>query len=225
MNAKQIIKELNKYHSQKNIDGMKRFGITGKNIIGGPSIPTLRKIARDIGKDHRLATELWSSEIHEARLLAGFIDDPNLVSSKQMDFWAKDFDSWDICDQVCSNLFDKTPYAQKKILEWVKDEDEFVRRAGFVLMAALAVHDKKLQDETFIRYLSIIKRYSTDQRNYVRKAVNWGLRQIGKRNKNLNKEAVKTAAKILEKTDKSSRWIANDALRELRSPAIIKRLK
>jgi 3-methyladenine DNA glycosylase AlkD len=136
-----------------------------------------------------------------------------------------DFDSWDICDQVCSNLFDKTPYARKKILQWTKDDKEFVRRAGFVLMAALSVHDKKLDDSTFIKYLSIIKKHSGDERNFVRKAVNWALRQIGKRNKRLNKEAIRISKDIYSLGTKSSRWIANDALRELQSEAIIKRLK
>jgi 3-methyladenine DNA glycosylase AlkD len=217
MDSKQIIKELKKYHNQKNIDGMKRFGITGNNIIGGPGIPALRKMAKQIGKDHKLAKELWDSEIHEARILAGFIDDPNLVTEDQMDEWADGFDSWDLCDQVCSNLFDKTIYSKKKILQWTMDEREFMKRAGFVLIAAAAVHDKKAKDRTFIKYLSIIKKHSNDNRNFVRKAVNWTLRQVGKRNNALKAAAIKTAGNILAQDTDASRWIARDALRELRN--------
>jgi len=225
MNSKEIIKELEKYHNQKNIDGMKRFGISGKNMIGGPGIPMLRKMAKSIGKNHQLALDLWASDIHEARILAGMIDDPSLVTEKQVDSWANDFDSWDLCDQVCSNLFDKTPFAQKKIIEWMQDDKEFVRRAGFVLMAVLAVHGKEITDNTFINYLSMIKKHSDDYRNFVRKAVNWALRQIGKRNRRLNREAIRAAKEIFKKSDKSSRWIANDALREIQSPNILRRLK
>ena len=217
MDSKSIIKELQKYHSQKNIDGMKRFSISGKNMIGGPGIPALRKMTKQIGKDHKLAKELWDSEIHEARILAGFIDDPNLVTEDQMDEWADGFDSWDLCDQVCSNLFDKTIYSKKKILQWTMDKREFMKRAGFVLIAAAAVHDKKAKDRTFIKYLSIIKKHSNDNRNFVRKAVNWALRQVGKRNNALKAAAIKTAEEILAQDTDASRWIARDALRELRN--------
>lgn len=202
---------------------MARFGIGGKNVLGGPNIPTLRKIAKEIKKEakttnlniHSLAQELWDSEIHEARILAGFIDDPTKVSEKQMEAWVKDFDSWDLCDQVCMNLFDKTSFVYQKIDEWSKKDKEFIKRAAFALMATLAVHDKNSPDEKFLKFLPIIKRESIDERNFVKKAVNWALRQIGKRNADLNKTAIKTAQEIQRINSKSARWIAADALKEL----------
>ncbi|MFH1386916.1 MAG: DNA alkylation repair protein, partial [bacterium] len=172
MNKVEIIQELKKHSSPKNIAGMARFGINPKNTQG-ISIPILRGMAKKIGKDHQLAAELWQTKIHEARLLAGFIDDHKLVTTKQMEKWARDFDSWDICDQVCSNLFDKTPYAYQKAKQWTKSNKEFVRRAGFVMMACLAVHDKKAPDEKFLPFFLLIEKYSTDERNFVKKAVNW----------------------------------------------------
>lgn len=195
---------------------MAKFGINPKNTLG-VNIPVLRKLAKKIGKDHELAEELWRSEIHEARLLAGFIDDYKLVTEKQMERWVSNFDSWDICDQVCSNLFDKTPFAYTKINEWVKDKREFVKRAGYVLMATLAVHDKKADDKKFIQFFPLIRKGAIDERNFVKKAVNWALRQIGKRNKTLLPLAIECAKEIEEIEAKSARWIAKDALRELRA--------
>ena len=202
---------------------MARFGINPENTYG-VSIPNLRKIARETGEDHALAQQLWASGIHEARILASFIDKPETVTEAQMESWVKDFDSWDVCDQCCSNLFDKTKFAHRKAAEWSKREEEFVKRAGFTLMAALAVHDKKAADEDFLKFLPIIKRESTDGRNFVRKAVNWALRQIGKRNYNLNQMALKTAEEIQQVNSKSARWIAADAIRELTSEAVQKKL-
>ena len=224
MNTAEIVRMLKSMRNEKNIQGMARFGINPHNTYG-VSIPFLRELAKKIGKDHALAQELWETEIHEARLLAGFIDDPKLVSEKQMESQVKNFDSWDVCDQLCSSLFDKTPFAWQKALEWPKREQEFVRRAGFVLMAALSVHDKKAKDEDFLKFFPLIKRYSTDERNFVRKAVNWALRQIGKRNQNLNKKAIIFGNELLKIDSKSARWIANDALRELKSPAVQQKLK
>ena len=208
----------------KNVAGMARFGINPKNTLG-ISIPDLRNLAKKIGKNHRLAQQLWSSGIHEARLLAGFVDEFEKITEKQMESWAKDFDSWDICDQVCSNLFDKIPGISWKAVEWSKRKEEFVKRAGFTLMACLAVHDKKAGDKLFESFLPIIKRESTDERNFVRKAVNWALRQIGKRNLKLNKSAIKTAKEIQKINSKSARWIAGDALRELTGAPVQKRLR
>lgn len=214
MNCDQIIKELKSLKNPENVAGMARFGINPNNTYG-VSIPTLRKMAKETGKDHSLAQELWASRIHEARILAGFVDDPKLVTAEQMENWVKDFDSWDICDQVCSNLFDRTPFAHKKAIEWSSREEEFVKRAGFVLMAALSVHDKRAVDDELLIFLPIIKREATDERNYVKKAVNWALRQIGKRNSTLNKKAIETAKEIQKLGSKSARWIASDAVREL----------
>jgi len=209
--------------SPEDLAGMARFGINTENAFG-VSIPTLRRIAKDIGRDHALALGLWETGIHDARLLACFIDEPELVTAAQMDAWVKGFDSWDLCDQCCSNLFDKTKYAGKKILEWAEDDREFVRRAGFVLMACIAVHDKDAGDGTFLAFLPLIKKASTDRRNYVKKAVNWALRQIGKRNLSLNKAAVDTANEILKIDSKAAKWIASDAIRELEGPVLLKRL-
>ncbi len=205
----------------ENVKGMARYGISSENTLG-VSIPALRKIAKETGKNHELAQKLWKSGIHEARLLAAFVDEPSKVEEEQMDSWVKEFDSWDICDQVCSTLFDKAPYAYAKASEWSSEKGEFVKRAGFVLMAALAVHDKQATDEKLEKFLPTIKREATDERNFVRKAVNWALRQIGKRNTYLQREALKTAKEILQLDSKSARWIANDAIRELESKQLKK---
>lgn len=212
----EIIKTLKTQKNPKNIAGMARFGMTGINVLG-ISIPFLRKLAKQIGKDPELALDLWKSKIHEARILAGMIDEPKLVTETQMDKWASEFDSWDVCDQVCMNLFDKTPYAFAKAKSWTKNKEEFYKRAGFALMAVLAVHDKTSPDKKFEKFFPIIKKESIDERNFVKKAVNWALRQIGKRNQNLKKKAMKIAEEIIKTypDSKSAQWIAKDALREL----------
>lgn len=220
----EVLKKLKSLSDPKAVEGMARFGINPKSTYG-VSIPDLRAIAKELGTDHVLAQELWTSGVHEARILAGMIDDPELVTELQMESWVKDFDSWDICDQVCSNLFDRTRFAHRKAAEWSGRREEFVKRAGFVLMAALSVHDKKAKDEEFVQFLPIIKRQSIDERNFVRKAINWALRQIAKRNANLNKAAIETAKEIQMMDSKSSKWIASDALRELTSKAIQEKLK
>ncbi len=219
-----IINTLKNQYNVENLVGMRRFGINTEHALG-ISIPFLRKLAKKIGKNHRLASALWKTKIHEARLLSGFIDEPEKVSNSQMESWVKDFDSWDICDQVCSNLFDKKPRAYSKALVWSKRKEEYVKRAGFVLMAALSVHDKKAEDKKFERFLPIIKRESKDERNFVRKAVNWALRQIGKRNLRLNKLTIACAKEISKINDKSAKWIAGDALRELSSHKVLERLR
>jgi 3-methyladenine DNA glycosylase AlkD len=222
--ARKIINRLKEYANPKNVEGMAHFGIIGKNILGGPSMAILHKMAKEIGKDHSLAEDLWKSKIHEARLLAAFIDDPKLVTEKQMERWVKDFDSWDICDGVCLHLFDRTPWAYKKSLGWSKNTKEYVRRAGFAMMAVLAVHDKKMADKDFLKFFPLIRKAAGDERNFVRKAVNWALRQIGKRNKNLNKAALTLAKKILKQESKSAKWIARDTIRELESSAVQRKI-
>ena len=221
--AEDIIARIKSLANSKNVEGMARFGINPTNTYG-VSIPILRKMAREIGKDHELALELWETGIHEARMLACFIDRPDMVTEEQLESWVKNFDSWDVCDQCCGNLFDRTGFAHKKAVEWCVREEEFVRRAGFVLMACLAVHDKKAGDQAFIEFLPLIKTHSRDERNYVKKAVNWALRQIGKRNQNLNEVAIKTAEEIRQMDSRSARWIASDALRELTGDAVQKKL-
>lgn len=214
--AAEILRKLRSLSNPKNIEGMARFGINSKNTLG-VSIPNLRKMAKETGKDHALAQKLWASGIHEARILAGMVADPGKITPKEMDRWAKDFDSWDVCDQACYNLFCYSPVAHKKTREWSRKKEEFYKRSGFALMASLAVHDKKAKDSAFIAYFPVIKRESTDERNYVRKAVNWALRQIGKRNTNLKKAALKTAREIYKIDSKAARWIAADAIRELKN--------
>jgi 3-methyladenine DNA glycosylase AlkD len=214
MKANEVVTLLKKHSNPKNVKGMARFGINPQNTLG-ISIPFLRKLAKRIGKDHKLAQQLWKTKIHEARLLAGFIDDSKLIDTRQMERWVKDFDSWDICDQVCSNLFDKTPVAYQKARQWAKRNEEYVRRAGFVMMACLSVHDKKATDEQFLPFFPLIGQYAVDERNFVKKAVNWALRQIAKRRPGLKKTSVSLARKLAESKSPSARWIGKDALREL----------
>jgi len=224
MQYEKLLKKLKSMEKPENVEGMARYGINPKNNLG-ISIYKLRPIAKEIGKNHDLALKLWNSGIHDARLLACFIDDPKKVTSKQMDLWAYNFDSWDICDQACTSLFDLTPLAWEKIIQWSKHEKEFVKRGAFSLIAGLAVHDKNANDKMFEKLFPIIIRESNDDRNYVKKAVNWALRNIGKRNKVLNKKAIETAKNILEIDSKTARWIANDAVRELTSEKILKRFE
>jgi 3-methyladenine DNA glycosylase AlkD len=228
MDYNKIIKKLKSFSNSENVAGMERFGINPKFTLG-INIPVLRGLAKGIQKDpkyknqpkklHTLAKDLWNSKVHEARILAAMIDAPELVTEKQMDSWISDFDSWDVCDQVCMNLFDKTPFAFKKAGEWTKKEAEFEKRSAFSLMACLAVHDKASPNVKFEEFFQYIKAASTDERNYVKKAVNWALRQIGKRNKELGKRSIKLAEEIIKTypNSKPARWIAKDAIRELTS--------
>src|SRR5256885_13629475 len=202
---------------------MARFGIQSSNSFG-VSVPKLRALAREVKHDHQLALKLWETGLHDARLLATMIDDPRQVTVDQMDKWVRDFDSWDVVDGSCGNLFDKTPFALAKAKEWCKREEEFVKRAGFVLIAELAVHDKKAKDKVFLDFLPLIIGGASDKRNFVKKAVNWSLRQIGKRNLKLNRAAVSTAIKIQRMDSGAAKRVASDALRELKSPQAMKRL-
>ena len=218
-----ILKKLRALSNPKAVEGMARFGINPKNTYG-VSIPNLRKMAKETGINHTLAQQLWKSDIRETRILASMIDDSEVVTEEQMERWVKDFNYWEICDQCCMNLFKYTEFAHQKCVKWSLNEREFVKRAGFVLMACLAVSDKKADDKQFERFLPIIKREAIDNRNYVKKAVNWALRQIGKRNLNLNKKAMETTKEIEKIDSRSAKWIASDAIRELTSQAVQKRL-
>jgi 3-methyladenine DNA glycosylase AlkD len=216
MKFQDIIKAIKSQYNKKNIEGLARFGINPHNTYGA-SIPFLRELAKKIGKDHELAERLWDSDIHEARMLAGMVDVPTLVTSSQMDKWTSQFNSWDVCDQMCSNLYDKTRFAYQKAFKWPEDKREYVKRAGYVMMAVLAVHDKFASDKTFEKFYPLILKGVSDERNFVKKAVNWAIRQIGKRDPKLRKSAIKLSKKILKIDSKSARWIASDALRELTS--------
>ena len=224
MELNSILKQIHSLSDPKAVGGMARYGIVAKKAFG-VSAPALRSIAKEVGHNHELAFKLWSTEILDARILAAFIDDPKLTTEVQMERWVKDFDNWAICDGCCIHLFRKTPFAWKKAVVWSNRKEEFVKRAGFALMATLAVHDKEADDKKFLQFLPIIKRASTDERNGVKKAVNWALRQIGKRNIALNKSAIQTAKEIKKIDSTAARWIASDALRELQSKAVQKRLK
>jgi 3-methyladenine DNA glycosylase AlkD len=193
---------------------MARFGINVERAIG-VSMIDLRALARRIGRDHDLALALWDTQVHEARILATVLADPKAVTPELMETWVAGFDSWDLCDQACGNLFSRTPFGPAKALEWSEREPEFEKRAGFVLMASLALKRIRLEDDAYAPFLAAIERESDDDRNFVRKAVNWALRQIGKRNAALHSQAVATARRIEARDTKAARWIARDALREL----------
>jgi 3-methyladenine DNA glycosylase AlkD len=220
----EIIRTLNSLANPANVAGMARFGINPDRTLG-VTVADLRRIAREAGRDHSLAAELWASGIHEARLMATLVDRADQVTEDQMETWAGEFDSWDICDLCCNNLFRATPYAYDKARGWSERDGQFVKRAGFVLMATLSVHDKKAGDHVFAGFLRLIEREAGDERNFVKKAVNWALRQIGKRNRKLNEAAIGTALRIRYQGSKPARWIAADALRELQNPKILAKLK
>ncbi len=203
---------------------MGRFWIDTGNALG-VTVTELRALARQIGRDHDLASALWESEIHEARILATMVDDPSSVTQPQMERWASDLGSWDLCDQLCGNLFDRTPFAFDKALRWSRRDEEFVKRAGFSLMASSAVHRKDVRDTRFDVFFPAISAQATDDRNYVKKAASWALRQIGKRSVGLNHKAIATAREIERIDARPARWIARDVLRELESAAVQERLR
>lgn len=214
MNVNEVIARLKQQSSPLHLEGMKRFGIDNSKALG-VSMPLVRTLAKEIKKDHALAQELWDSGAHECRILASMIDDPKLVTPQQMDNWTAGFASWDVCDQVCGNLFDRTPFAVEKALEYSKSKEEYIKRAGFVLMAEFGVHNKKADDIEFIQFFPIIEREAWDDRNFVKKAINWALRQIGKRNRTLHKMAIGCAKRIEQQDTRAAKWIAKNALTEL----------
>ncbi|NYT00136.1 MAG: DNA alkylation repair protein [Methanocellales archaeon] len=219
-----VVEKLREKAVPAKLEGMARYGMVNEQRMG-VSIPEIRKIAKQSGKDHTLALQLWKTGIAEARILASMVDEPEKVTEQQMEDWVKEFNSWDVCDQVCMNLFEKTPFARKKILDWSDRQEEYVKRAAFALIACLAWHDKNAEDDRLIELFSVITRGSTDERNFVKKAVNWALRNIGKRNLELNKQSIKVAKELLDMDSKAARWIARDAIRELESEPVQKRLK
>ena len=206
------------------LEGMARYGMTPEGRLG-VAVPDMRAIAKQVGKDHDLALGLWATGVAEARIVAAMVDVPAKLTEAQMEAWVVGINSWDVCDQVCMNLFEKSPLVWKKIVDWSAREEEFVKRTAFALIACLAWHDKKAEDEKFIAVLPIIKAGATDNRNYVKKAVNWALRNIGKRNANLNRTALHAAREIGQMDSKAARWVAADAIRELESEAVQARLR
>jgi len=225
MDYKEIIKKLESLKNPKNVEGMARFGIRPDTKVLGIPIPETRRLAKQIGKNHELALKLWDSKIHEARILAGYIEEADKITQKQFEKWVKGFDSWDVVDQVCSSVLDRVSFVEKKIFELSERKEEFVKRTAFTLICCLAVHDKKMPDKEFVKFFPIIKKAAVDERNFVKKSVNWALRQIGKRNKALNKKALALAKEIKKIDSKSAKWIANNAISELASENVQKRLK
>jgi 3-methyladenine DNA glycosylase AlkD len=215
MQAHKLLSVLRAHANPANVAGMARYGINPKGTLGVP-MPVLRKLAKQAGRSHELAAELWASGIHEARILATLIDDPARVTGRQMDRWVSDLDSWDVCDQACQNLFRYTPSAFAKAAKWARARSEFVRRAGFSLMAGLAVKARSATDAQFEAFFPLIAEAAVDDRNMVRKAVNWALRQIGKRNPALCAKAIALAEEIRNRDSRAARWVAAGALRELR---------
>jgi 3-methyladenine DNA glycosylase AlkD len=202
---------------------MARYAIVAPRAFG-VSVANLRVMAKGIGRDHALAAQLWASGWYEARMLATLVDDPALVTRRQMDQWARQFDNWAICDTACFHLFDRTPHAWSKVDAWSRRREEFVKRAGFALIASLGVHDKKAPDVEFLRRLPLIETAATDERNFVKKAVSWALRVVGRRNRALHAEAVELALRLKASDARSARWIGSDAYRELTGPVVQRHL-
>jgi 3-methyladenine DNA glycosylase AlkD len=224
LSYEQVLARLKAAARPDQLEGMAKYGLEKENRLG-VSMPNLRALAKEIGKDHDLALQLWQTCIQDARILAALVDKPEEVTEEQMDNWVQGINSWDVCDQVCMNLFDKTRFARKKIAEWAEREEEYVKRSAFSLIACLAWHDKQVPDSLFLEFLPIITNGATDERNFVKKGVSWALRHIGKRNLNLNRAAVKTAKEIQRFDSKAARWIASTVIRELDGAAVQSKLK
>lgn len=218
-----IIARLEALKSLQDAAGMARFGIRGARVLGVP-VKTLRVIARETGRSHELAEALWASGIHEARILASIVAEPKRVELTQMEQWVADLDSWDLCDQCCTNLWVRTPFARDQALVWSERAEEFVKRAGFVLMVQVAGKDKKAPVELLQRYLARAEREAHDERNFVKKAVNWAIREIGQRSAELNEAAIAVAQRLQASDSRTARWVGSDALSELNSAKITERV-
>jgi 3-methyladenine DNA glycosylase AlkD len=223
VDADGVVARLRALGTERDRAGMARFGINVDNAVG-VGVTALRRLARGLPRDHRLAADLWNTGVHEARILASIVDQPDRVTAEQMSRWAREFDSWDLCDQCCQNLFWRTPFADRKARMWAGRRAEFVKRAAFALMASSAVKDRDAPDDRFLSYLELVEGEATDPRNFVRKAVSWALRQIGKRNRRLHRAAIASARRIGRIDDRAARWVSGDALRELKDPRTIERL-
>ncbi|MCD4732982.1 DNA alkylation repair protein [bacterium] len=224
MTVEEILRWFKEHGSEHNREGMGRFGINVERAFG-VSLTPVRGLAKELGRNQPLAEELWQTSFHEARLLASLIAEPKLVTRELAESWAMDFNSWDLVDICCNHLLRKTSLAWGLVRDWPSREETFVRRAGYVMMAVLAVHDKAAADETFLTLLPIIEAGATDERNFVKKAVNWALRQIGKRNLSLNAAAVKSATRLGESENRAARWVGKNAHRELVSEKILERMR
>ena len=222
--VERIVAELRRLGTKRNVEGMARYGIRAEKVFG-VSKPKLDALARKIGKNHALGLELWSTGIQDAKILAGLISEPGKVTASQMELWVRDFDNWDSCDGTCCHLFVLARPAWPKAFAWTKRKEEFQKRGGFALAAYLAYRDKFASDGKYLSFLKVIEREADDDRNFVRKAVNWALRNIGKRNRRLNRAAIATARRLRKRESRAARWIAADALRELEGEAVQARLR
>jgi 3-methyladenine DNA glycosylase AlkD len=219
MTKDEVLAWLEKRGSRRNVDGLARYGIVVDRAFGVP-MAAMQSLAKRAGKDHALAAALWESGWYDARTVAAFVEDPKRVTRRQMDAWAADFDNWAICDTVCFHLFDRTPFAWEKARQWSRSPREFVKRAGFALMACLAGHDKAASDAQFLALLPLIEKGARDERNFVKKAVNWALRRIGRRSPALHAAALAAAEGLARSKEGACRWVGKDALRELGSPKV-----
>ena len=222
-NVDTVVASLKCLATKRTRDGLARYGIPSDNALG-VTIGAIQKLAKSVGRDHDLAEALWQTGWYEARLLAAFVDDPERVTPAQMDRWCRDFDNWGICDTVCFKLFDRSPHAWRKATAWARRRNEFEKRGGFVLMACLALHDREAADDAFLLFLPLIERAATDDRNFVKKAVNWALRAIGGRSAPLNVAAVAVSRRLAGSPDAAAKWVGKDALRQLTSPVTTRRL-
>ena len=224
MTVAEILAWLERRGTKRNREGMARYAIVAPKIFG-VSVADLRTLGKRVGRDPKLADALWKTGWHEARMLVAFVGDPARLTPAQMDRWARDFDNWAICDALCLHLFDRSPHAWKKIDQWTRRREEFVKRAGFALLASVALHDKKGPDAPFLTALKRVERTAADDRNFVKKAVSWAVRGVGRRNAALHGPAVATARRLAASTSPGARWAGKDALRELTSAAVVKRVK
>ena len=222
--AREALAWLERKGTKKNRDGMARYAIVAPKAFG-VSVADIRLLGKKLGRDHELAAALWETGWYEARMLTAFVDEPDRVTPAQMDRWARDFDNWAICDALCFHLFDRTPHAWRKIEQWSGKREEFVKRAAFALLASVALHDKDAPDAPFLRSRRLIENGATDERNFVKKGVSWALRSVGRRNHGLNAAAVEVSKRLSESTESAPRWVGKDALRELTSQAVRRRLK
>lgn len=224
IDAESVVATLKRLANKQTLDGMARYAIPSANAFGVP-VNVMQTLAKKLGRNHQLAADLWETGWYEARMLACFLDEPERVTAAQMERWCRDFDSWAICDTACFALFDRTPHAWRKVEQWASRDEEFVKRTSFALMACLALHNKTADDEWFAECLPLIERAADDDRNFVKKGVSWALRSIGRRSLELHRAAVALAQGLAISKEPSARWIGKDALRDLKKPAVIKRLK
>ncbi len=222
--VEQAIEELRSLATAANLAGLARYAIPSDKALG-VSMTSMKGLAKKLGRSHQLAAGLWATDIYDARMLATLVDEPALVTAEQMESWALDFDNWAICDTACFALFDRTSHAWSKVEEWASRREEFVKRAAFALLASLTVHDKKALDPPYLLGLELVEKEATDDRNFVKKAVNWALRSIGKRNPDLNEAAIKVAHRLADSADRAARWVGKNALKELEGPSVQRRIE